>query len=214
MQHHGITLFDYPLSSASYRVRIALSLKHIAYQSITINLRQDEQRAARYLDQNPAGLVPGLQLPCGQLLTQSLAILRYLDTLVTTPRMFPADPLADALVSAMALDIACDIHPLNNLRVLNYLTGPLTISESAKNLWYAHWIDIGFTALETKAAAHDDAYCAGELITAADACLVPQMFNARRFQVDLSAFPRLVAIDARLTKLPEIAQVTPNFPTR
>jgi maleylpyruvate isomerase len=210
MHNSRLTLFDYPLSSASYRVRIALSLKSIDYVSVPVNLREGDQRKADYLSQNPAGLVPALQLPNGQLLTQSLAILRYLDTLVATPRMFPADQLDDARVSALALDIACDIHPLNNLRVLNYLTGPLVVSEVLKNKWYAHWITSGFSAMESNVRAHGGQYCMGDNISAADACLVPQMFNARRFQVDLSAFPCLVAIDARLTNNPKIAQVSPQ----
>jgi maleylacetoacetate isomerase len=208
----SLTLFDYPLSSASYRVRIALAFKGIDFVSVPINLRNGDQRSKHYLAQNPAGLVPALQLPSGQLLTQSLAILRYLDSLVATPRMFPTHPVEDALVSALALDIACDIHPLNNLRVLNYLTGPLALEERAKNDWYAHWITAGFGGLETTINAHGGSFCAGDSISAADICLVPQMFNARRFNVDLSAFPRLVDIDARLTAIPEIAKVAPNLP--
>jgi maleylpyruvate isomerase len=212
MHNTPLTLFDYPLSSASYRVRIALALKGIDFVSVPINLRDGDQRSAEYLAQNPSGLVPTLQLPSGEYLRQSLAILRYLDTLVATPRMFPTDPLGDAMVSALALDIACDIHPLNNLRVLNYLTGPLALTESAKNDWYAHWITAGLGGLETAVNAHDGPYCAGDGISAADVCLVPQMFNARRFNVDLSAFPRLVEIDARLTAIPEIAKVAPQLP--
>jgi maleylpyruvate isomerase len=212
MENNRPTLFDYPLSSASYRVRIALSLKGIEYDTVPINLRNGEQRSSTFMRHNPAGLVPAFQLTSGELLTQSLAILRYLDVLVPTQRMFPADPLADAYVSAMALDIACDVHPLNNLRVLNYLTGTLNISDQAKNDWYAHWITACFGALEEKVNSHSGNHCAGDDISAVDVCLVPQMFNARRFKVDLSAFPKLVAIDGMLTAMPEIAKVAPTLP--
>jgi maleylpyruvate isomerase len=207
-----LTLFDYPLSSASYRVRIALALKGIDHQRLPINLREGAQRSDDYLRHNPAGLVPALQLNDGTLLTQSLAILRYLDRVVDRPRLFPTDPLADAQVSALALYIACDIHPLNNLRVLNYLTGPLAQSEEAKLQWYRHWITTGFVALETRIAEIGGAYCVGDTLSAADVCLVPQMFNARRFDVDISPYPTLVAIDGRLNELPEIAGVAPILP--
>jgi maleylacetoacetate isomerase len=208
----ALTLYDYPLSSASYRVRIALNLKGLAYERVTINLRDGAHRGGDYLAHNPAGLVPALGLPDGTVIGQSLAIMRYLDT-VAEPRLFPADPLADARVSAMAMDIACDIHPLNNLRVLNYISGTFGQSDQQKNAWYAHWVEQGFAGLEQSVRAIGGAYCAGDAISAADLCLVPQMFNARRFKVDLSAYPTLVAIDARLCALPAVIAATPALPS-
>jgi maleylpyruvate isomerase len=206
-----LTLYDYPLSSASYRVRMALAIKGVDHDRITVDLREGAQNDASFKDKNPAGLVPLLVLADGRPISQSLAILRYLDS-IATPRLFPLDPLEDARVSAMALSIACDIHPLNNLRVLKYLTGPLAISEAAKNDWYTHWIATGFAALEAEASAIGGSFCAGESLSAADLCLVPQMFNARRFNVDLSPYPGLRAIDARVRAIPAVEAVAPPQP--
>jgi maleylpyruvate isomerase len=211
MAEARLTLYDYPLSSASYRVRLALAIKGVDHDRITVNLRDGAQNEASFKDKNPAGLVPLLLLANGRTISQSLAILRYLDS-IATPRLFPLDSLEDARVSAMALSIACDIHPLNNLRILKYLTGPLGVSETAKNGWYAHWITTGFTALEAEVSAIGGSFCAGESLSAADLCLVPQMFNARRFNVDLTPYPALIAIDARVRALPAIEVVAPPKP--
>lgn len=196
----GYVLYDFPWSSASYRVRIALALKGIDYETRSVDLRAGEQHEPDYLAVAPVGLVPSLKLPDGTALTQSLAIMRYLDT-VAEPRLFPADPLCDARVSALALAIACDIHPLNNLRVLGYLQNDLAVSDSAKSDWYAHWVQTGFTALEVEIAKHGGRYCYGNVVSAADICLVPQMANAHRFHVDMSAFPLLTAINGRLRRI-------------
>lgn len=201
-------LYDFPRSSASYRVRIALALKGIDYQTCAVDLRAGEQRAPDYCAVAPAGLVPALVLSDGTILTQSLAIMRYLDT-VAEPRLFPNAPLADAQVSALSLAIACDIHPLNNLRVLGYLQTELAVSESARSDWYAHWVQTGFAALETEIAKHGGLYCYGDVLSAADVCLVPQMANAHRFNVDVGVFPRLLEINDRLCRIPQFMAAAP-----
>lgn len=191
-------LYDFTKSSAAYRVRIALALKGVEAEVETIAFKDDQQRSARYLDVAPSGLVPALtdgDLTIGQ----SLAICRYLDARHPEPLFYREEPAEDALVSSMALDIACDVHPLNNLRVLKYLRGPLGQDEPAVMAWYAHWITLGFEGLERQVARYgSDRHCFGEAVSIADVCLVPQVFNARRFDVPLDAFPRLVAIDAAL----------------
>jgi maleylacetoacetate isomerase len=201
-------LYDFPRSSASFRVRIALGLKGISYRRVSIDLRAGEQRGEEYLDICKAGLVPSLQLPDGEVLTQSLAIMRYLDT-VAEPRLFPEDPRLDAKVSAMALAIACDIHPLNNLRVLGYLQDQLGVSDADKTAWYSHWVRAGLLPLEAEVAGHGGLYCIGDNLTAADVCLVPQMANARRFEVDLSDLPNLGAVDERLCQLEPFRSAAP-----
>ena len=202
-------LYDYAKSSASYRVRIALNLKGVDADLVNVDLRTGAQGEAGYKSVAPSGLVPTLQ--DGALtLGQSLAICRYFDRLHPEPRLYPDDPVAEARVSEMALTIACDVHPLNNLRVLNYLRGPLAQDEAAVMAWYAHWIEAGFTTLERLVAEHgSEAHCHGDAVSMADLCLVPQMFNARRFDVPLDAFPRLVRIDAALCALPAFADAAP-----
>lgn len=202
-----IVLYDYWRSSAAYRVRIALNLKGIKYRAEAIDLRSAGQRKPAYLALNPQGLVPALAID-GVLLTQSLAIIDYLDSVVPQPRLVPADPLARARVLGAALVIAADIHPINNLRVLNYLRAELGTDDAAVDVWYRHWIDEGFGALETLAPA--EGLFGGDLPNLADICLVPQMYNARRLSVDLAAFPRLVRIDAALQGLPAFASAAPE----
>jgi maleylacetoacetate isomerase len=204
----GYILYDFPRSSASYRVRIALALKGIDYETRSVDLREGEQNASDYLAVSPAGLVPSLLLPNGIKLTQSLAIMRFLDT-VAEPRLFPIDPLSDAHVSALALAIACDIHPLNNLRVLGYLQKELGVSGDAKSDWYAHWVRAGFAALELEISEQGGLYCFGDILSAADVCLVPQMANAKRLNVDLSDFPMLTKINDRLCTMPEFIEAAP-----
>ncbi|MEO1657735.1 MAG: maleylacetoacetate isomerase [Pseudomonadota bacterium] len=191
-------LYDFPKSSASFRVRIAANLKGLDIESSLVDFRRDEQRSDQYLSVARSGLVPALV--DGELtLTQSLAICRYLDHIEPSPRLFPKDPKDEAIMLSMALTIACDIHPLNNLRVLKYLREQFGQSEEAVNAWYAHWITLGFEGLEELVQKHgSDTHCFGETVSFADICLVPQMFNARRFNVALDAFPRLVAIDRSL----------------
>ena len=205
-------LYDYFRSSAAYRVRIALNVKGIVPDERTyVHLRMGSQRAQDYLALNPQGLVPALELDDGSVLAQSLAIIDYLDETHPEPRLLPADPVARARVRAIALSIACEIHPLNNLRVLNYLIGTMGVSREQKDGWYRYWIDVGFEALE-KTLARDAAtgrFCHGDAPTLADICLVPQMANARRFEIDLSPYPTLIRIESACNALPAFAQAAP-----
>ncbi|QDP19755.1 maleylacetoacetate isomerase [Sphingomonas xanthus] len=202
-------LHDYFRSSASYRVRIALNLKGVAYDQQMVNLVSGEQRGESYRALNPQGFVPALEID-GQLLTQSLAIIVYLDQKFPEPRLMPADPADGAHVRAMAMTIACDIHPLNNLRVLKYLGGELGIGEAARDEWYRHWIAEGLAALETMAAPRAGAYLFGESPTVADICLVPQLYNARRFSVPLDAYPTLLRADETASADPAFAAAHPD----
>ncbi|MFM5886148.1 MAG: maleylacetoacetate isomerase [Novosphingobium sp.] len=202
-----IVLYDYWRSSAAYRVRIVLNLKGIAYRAVPIDLAKGEQATADFTALNPQGLVPALAID-GHLLTQSLAIIDYLDARVGDPPMVTSDPAARSRVLAQALVIAADVHPINNLRVLNYLRGELGVDEAAVNRWYHHWILEGFAALEGQAPAQG--LFGGERPNLADVCLVPQLANARRFEVPLDQFPRLVAVDQRLRALPAFAAAAPE----
>ncbi len=205
-----IRLHDFPLSSASYRVRIALNLKGVAYERRNYVLRGGEQRGADYLAINPAGLVPCLEID-GLRLTQSLAIVEYLDSRFPEPRLIPQDPALRARAQAMALTVACDIHPLNNLRVLQFLERDLQQDSEQVNRWYAHWIDLGFSALEAMLEdGPEGPFALGDTVGIADLCLVPQVFNARRFAVDLTPYPRLVAIADRAAALPAFADAAPG----
>ncbi|HET8585781.1 MAG TPA: maleylacetoacetate isomerase, partial [Casimicrobiaceae bacterium] len=192
-------LYDYFRSSAAYRVRIALNLKGVVPDERTfVHLRMGNQRAQDYLALNPQGLVPALALDDGTVLTQSLAIVEFLDETHPQPPLLPADAEGRARVRSIALAIACEIHPLNNLRVLNYLVGTLGVSREQKDGWYRYWIDVGFEALE-KSLSRDPStgrFCHGDAPTLADVCLVPQLANARRFSIDLSPYPTLVRIES------------------
>lgn len=203
-------LYDYFRSSASYRVRIALALKGLTVDRLPINLRADAQRQPDYLTHNPAGLVPALEIG-GGMITQSLAIIEYLDEIQPTPSLLPADPADRAAVRAFALSIACDIHPLNNLRVLNYLAGPLALPETTRHAWAQHWIALGLAPLEQQAQARasQGPYCFGTQPGLADCCLIPQLFNARRVDCDLSPYPRLVAIETACLALPAFERAHP-----
>ena len=202
-------LYDYFRSSASYRVRIALNLKGIAYESVPVNLLHGEQRSPDYRTHNPQGLVPSLEIG-GRRLTQSLAIIAYLDTTHPEPPLLPPDPADAAHVSALALTVACDVHPLNNLRVLQYLAGPLGQEEPAKQDWIARWIGDGFAALESMAAEGAGRFLFGETPSLADICLVPQMFNARRFNVPLGDYPLLNRVDKEASSLAAFAAAHPD----
>jgi len=205
-------LYDYFRSSAAYRVRIALNLKGITPDARThVHLRKGGQRAQDYLAFNPQGLVPALLLDDGRALTQSLAIIEYLEEAHPEPPLLPRDPVDRARVRAISLQIACDIHPLDNLRVLNYLIGTIGASREQKDDWYRHWIDVGFDALE-KMLARDRAtgrFCHGDAATLADICVVPQLANARRFDIDLSPYPTLVRIESACNALPAFADAAP-----
>ncbi len=200
-------LFDYWRSSASYRVRIALNLKQVAYQAVPTDLVTDQQKAQDYVARNPQGFVPMLQID-GHDLTQSLAIIDYLDATRPDPRLIPADPAQRAAMLARAMIIIADIHPLNNLRMLRYLKTQMGQEQSAIDDWYRHWVAEGFAALEQMAP--EAGLFGGEAPDLTDVCLVPQMANARRFDVDLSVFPNLVRIDAALQAIPAFAAAHPD----
>jgi maleylacetoacetate isomerase len=201
-----IRLHDYWRSSASYRVRIALAMKQVDYERHDVNLLKREQVAPDNLAVNPQGLVPTIEID-GHVLAQSLAIIDYLDARFPDPRLIPADAFARAMTLQRALVIAADIHPIDNLRVLRRLS-EMGVDQSARDDWYRHWIVEGFTALE--AMAGSGAFLGGAAPDLSDVCLVPQMYNARRLQTPLEAFPRLVDIDARLTAIDAIAAAHPD----
>jgi maleylacetoacetate isomerase len=200
-------LFDYWRSSASYRVRIVLNLKGVDYQSVPTDLLAASHKAADYVARNPQGFVPMLSID-GHDLTQSLAIIDYLDANYPDPPMVSSDPATRAKTLAQALVIAADIHPVNNLRILGYLKSEFGADDAAIAKWYRHWIVEGFAALE--AMAPEQGLFGGDLPNLADVCLVPQMANARRFDTPLDAFPKLVRIDAALQALPAFAKAAPD----
>lgn len=206
-------LHHYYRSSASYRVRIALSLKGLAYDTVAIDLKAavNAQRSAQFLRLNPEGLVPVLE-DGTVTLTQSLAIIEYLDETHPQPPLLPRAPAERARVRGLALVVACEMAPLNNSGVLSYLRGTLALNEATVNAWYAQWIARGFAALEKEVAAlsGDGRHMFGSAVTLADVLLVPQMYNARRFQCDLAPYPRLRGICAHLESLPAFARAVPE----
>jgi maleylacetoacetate isomerase len=202
-------LHDYFRSSAAYRVRIALRLKGVDHDSVSVDLRTGAQKCEAYRARNPQGFVPMLEMD-GLKLTQSLAIIAFLEAVRPEPRLLPADPADQAHVRAMALTIACDIHPLNNLRVLHYLRDALGQDEPARDLWYAHWITEGLGPLEALAAPRAGAFLFGDAPSLADVCLVPQLYNARRFNVPLDAYPTLLRAEANAQALDAFAEAAPE----
>lgn len=204
-------LYGYFRSSAAYRVRIALNLKDMAYDNRFIHLQKNDQLSADYAGVNPQKLVPAL-VDGDQVLTQSMAILEYLEEIRPQPALLPADASGRARVRALAQAIACDIHPLNNLRVLRYLVKEMGVSEEKKDQWYRHWVEEGLQALEALLAGSPATgrFCHGDVPTMADICLVPQVANARRFKCDLSACPTVEQIDAECRKLDAFARAAPD----
>ncbi|MEO8848035.1 MAG: maleylacetoacetate isomerase [Casimicrobiaceae bacterium] len=204
-------LHDYFRSSAAYRVRIALHLKGLDVTHAFVHLRHGAQHSDDYRARNPHGLVPALTLDDGQVLTQSLAIIEYLDETHPQPPLLPREPAQRARVRGIALAIVADIHPLDNLRVLQYLESALHADDAARDAWYAHWVALGLSALETQLA--DDPrtgrFCHGDAATLADCCLVPQLANARRASMDLAPYPTLLRIDAACLALPAFANAAP-----
>ncbi len=208
---HPVRLFTYWRSSAAYRVRIALHLKGLRFDAVPIRLVSEEHRHADYLALNPQGLVPVLETQRG-VVCQSLAIIEYLDERHPDPPLLPRDAFARAQVRAMAQVIACDVHPVNNLRVLNYLRGPVGLGEPQINEWVCHWTALGLESLEVLARRHSRSgrHLFGDTVTLADLCLVPQLYNARRFGCPLEPYPTLCAIDAHLRSLPAFVAAAPE----
>ncbi|HEX6144717.1 MAG TPA: maleylacetoacetate isomerase [Geminicoccaceae bacterium] len=202
-------LFDYWRSSAAYRVRIALNLKGLAYEQVPVDLRAGDQRGAAYLERNPQALVPLLEDGPVRI-SQSLAIIEYLEERHPEPLLLPEDPAARASARALALLIACEIHPLNNLRVLTYLERDLGLDEERRLAWYRHWIAAGLGALERELQDHKAAFALGERATVVDVCLVPQMANARRYACDLEPYPTLRVIDEHCRSVPAFAAAAPE----
>jgi maleylpyruvate isomerase len=206
-------LYTFFRSSASYRARIALNLKGLDYEQIPIHLRRGggEQFSATYKAINPQALVPALE-DQGRTVTQSLAIIEYLEERYPNPPLLPADPADRAWVRSMALIIACEVHPIQNLRVLNYLKNEHKQSDDAVNNWARHWINLGLSALDQMVlrGAQPAKFCAGDVPTVADICLVPQLANARRFGCDLSRFPTLLRIESHCAALPAFANAAPE----
>lgn len=184
-------LHSYFRSSAAFRVRIALNLKGLDYEIVPINLVEGQQRSNDYLHLNPQGLVPALELDDGEVLAQSPAILEWLEERYPTPPLYPSDPLARARMRATCYHVACDIHPINNLCVLRYLGDTFGVPELARADWYRHWMRVGFEAIEPGVVGP---FYAGDAPSMADVYLVPQLFNAKRFELDLTPFPRLAGV--------------------
>ena len=203
-------LYSFFNSSTSFRVRIALALKGLPYEYAAVNLRAGEQGGETYRALSPAAIVP--TLVDGELkLTQSLAIIDYLDARYPEPRLLPQDPLQRARVLEIAQTIACEIHPINNIRVLKYLSGPLGVSEADKSAWYAHWVEEGLAAVERLLAAHPrSSYCVGEAPTLADCCLVPQVANAQRMGCDVARFERVMAVVEHCMAQPAFIAAAPR----
>jgi len=202
-------LYNYFRSSASYRVRIALALKGLDYAYKPVHLPKNEQFTESYAAVSAARLVPILRVD-GHSLTQSLAIIEYLDETHPQPPLLPAAPLERARVRALAMDIACEIHPLNNLRVLRYLVRDLKVDEEDKNRWYRHWVETGLEVVERQLAARPGTYCHGETPTLADCVLVPQIFNARRFDCRLDHVPQVMRVFDACMKLDAFERTRPE----
>jgi len=205
-------LYGYFRSSAAYRVRIALNFKGLSPEHAPVHLRKGEQGQAPYAALNPQKFVPALETDDGALLTQSLAIVEYLEEVHPHPPLLPGDPADRARVRAVALAIACDIHPLNNLRVLKHLVKGMGQSEEARDAWYRHWIAEGFAALEAMLAndPRTGRFCHGDQPTLADVFLVPQVYNAERFDCDLTPYPTVARIAAAARALPAFADAAPE----
>ncbi|MBS0289973.1 MAG: maleylacetoacetate isomerase [Proteobacteria bacterium] len=206
-------LYDYFRSSACYRVRIALNLKEIPYKQIPIHLVKNEQVTAEYAALNPQKLVPTLQDPSQNIvLTQSLAIIEYLEETKPLPALLPQDPLLKAKVRAFAQIIACDIHPLNNLRVLKYLKHEIEVSDEQKTDWYFHWLRAGFKTIEMLLQQNPikGVFCFGETPSLADICLIPQVYNALRFDFSFNHYPLIYHIYQHCQKIPAFIKAQPE----
>ncbi|MEY3474330.1 MAG: hypothetical protein RL087_788 [Pseudomonadota bacterium] len=204
-------LYNYFRSSASFRVRIALELKGLSYEYLPVHLARGDHKLPEYAAVSPSGLVPLLVLDDGRKLSQSMAIIEYLDEMHPTPALLPRNPMTRAQVRALSQLIACEIHPLNNLRVLKYLTRELKVDEDGKNAWYRHWVRDGLEAFERELAQLPTSrFCVGDTPTLVDCCLVPQIFNGKRFQVDFSGLSRTMAAFEACMALPAFQKAQPS----
>lgn len=208
-------LYDYYRSTASYRVRIALHAKGLLFEQEPVHLVNNggEQHSNAYKKINPQSLVPSLRLDNTETLTQSLSMIEYLEESYPAPALLPASPIDKAHVRSLSLLIACDMHPLNNLRVLKQLRSQFKADEAAVNDWYHHWLKVGFDAFEKqlqKSETQPMQYCYGNRLSLADICLVPQVFNARRFNFSLADYPLIEAVDAHCQTLPAFKKAAPE----
>lgn len=203
-----LTLWGYFRSSAAYRLRIAMNYKGIPYQQKYVHLAKGEQGAPEFMAVNPQGLLPVLELEDGQHLTQSMAILEYLEEINPEPAILPKDAVARTKVRAVADIIACDIHPIDNLRVLKYLRGPLAQGDEAVNTWYRHWVKLGFDAIED--LIEGGGYCFGGGVSLADICLLPQLYNAHRFKLSLDSYPKIKSVEDVCGSLKPFADAHPG----
>lgn len=204
-------LYDYFRSSACYRVRIALNLKNISYEQVPIHLVQGKQQNADYQKINPQCLVPALVLPNNEVITQSMAIIEYLEETLSDIPLLPKDPIVRAQIRAFAQIVACDIHPVNNLRVLKYLKHELDVNDDTKMKWYFHWLGLGFDAMESLLQSHQEGpYCFGEKPTLADVCLIPQVYNALRFEFSLEKYPLIHKIHQHCSRQSAFIKALPE----
>jgi maleylpyruvate isomerase len=210
MRGGTVKLYGYFRSSAAYRARIALNWKGVAHEHAFVHLLRDGggQNSPDYAARNPQKLVPALEIDDGETLTQSLAIIEYLEEVYPEPPLLPGDAVARARVRAIAQAVACDIHPLNNLRVLKYLRHRMSLDKEAVDAWYRHWIVTGFGGIEKMIG--EDGFCAGGQVTLADVCLMPQIFNARRYGIDLAAWPRIGRVEQACGAIPAFAEAHPD----
>ena len=205
-----LQLYSYYRSSAAFRVRIALEYKELEWDSIAVNLLDNEHHQPNYRSKNPQGLVPALATANG-LLNQSLAIIEYLEDTHPEPALLPADAMAKAQVRALAYQVAMDIHPINNLRVANYIARDLEHGDAGKTQWLHHWISTGFNAIEASLQQHSKGpFCFGDSLSLADICLIPQVYNAHRFGCPMDNYPRINAIWQHGIKLPAVARAAPE----
>jgi maleylacetoacetate isomerase len=205
-----VRLYTYFRSSAAFRVRIALNLKGLAYQPVFVHLAKGEHRRPEYAKVNPQALVPTLVLDDGTRLNQSLAIIEYLDEIHVSPALVPKESKARARVRALSYLVACEIHPLNNLRVLQHLKRALGQSEEQVNAWYRHWIGEGLTKVEAELTGSKSTYCHGDSPTMADCCLVPQIFNAKRYNCELAPYPTTMRVFDACMKLEAFDRAQPS----
>ncbi|WP_439134971.1 maleylacetoacetate isomerase [Pseudomaricurvus sp.] len=203
-------LYGYYRSSAAYRVRIALNLKRLTYEQVAINLLQNEQQSEVYRLINPQGLVPSLKTDDDNILTQSPAILEWLEESYPEPPLLPQNALDKAKVRSWCFQVACDIHPICNLRILNYVKDNLNAGEEGKTAWLHHWMSEGFRALELQLKTERGVYCFGDWVTLADVYLIPQVFNALRFGVDMEAYPRIMSIYQACNELAAFERAQPE----